>query len=346
MTIVFILKNIACFFILHNYSDARYVLGMYGMKTPGLCTLILLSSSLSSVVCQQWPCRVCEAAESHFPMCGLNNERGECKIMEAAKILHLEQILHKNINIVASFSGMHMEIETTSEFTISDIDVAEKIAEDCILLHIQDVPSSFFIDRYEVERLGNTDFLVHFNRNIDVEKPQYQAPNASILLYTTMHHSTNSGILTARSTLPWHSRYHRPSTDRDKNQTHTHATVEAPTVWLSCNANGAEASCNKPCCQGHDCDMNEETILAPCVSKTESSVEKIGKLCFWYPLLLDAHEQVIVPIPIGQYSQSRFVLWTTIAITLLSTAIICIVAALHTGVEISLNAGKSIDHVQ
>lgn len=199
------------------------------------------------------------------------------------------------ISPMAEVKGMHNEIVTKVQIPQEGTITRFK------LLLLQTVPSSFYVDQYELQRLALGNINPVFRKDIDVELPAYMSRDEAILYYFNLSiantYETKFGV-------PWHSRYHECSYD---GVSHVNATIPPPILYTSCMS-------------GEDCEMElvtappagmchvyPEMIRAPCSPEKDSS-------CVWMPVT-HGIGHVTIRIPVGHCTHG----WFVAAATLLST---------------------------
>lgn len=236
-------------------------------------------------------------------------QEGDGSLIEAIKMARTARIKVKR-----SVTGIGMHRKVDSCFLFDDWkSYADKT---CWLMARQQVPSSFFIDIYQLERSqtdeGNKYF---FERYMDIEAPEYESTDKhhTVLIFSPVHghpqhvcHSTNK--------LEWHIRYHRPSSRR-----HVNVTLPLPQLFIYCQSPHNDTT--RPICA----DPADHAYVAPCPQFHKN--QSVVQTCQWTRLDSideDRGESATLTFqwPVGDPAHERAVTIITLLVTTTATLII------------------------
>lgn len=283
------------------------------MKAP----VLVVQICVCFVSLHAWPCNICHQGKdedcSNIKEGGTENARN---IMQWAKL----PLSSAAIESTVERSGFHSIVTTVVNVTASK---AEEIARRCVILYVQTVPNSFFIDQYEVRR-RRYDFIELFNENIDVELPQYLANESVVMFFSALHHHKEN-VLTSKLSVPWHSRYHECSSVDELNTTHVSKKIPPPKIMTSCLINSDRLL--KPLIyhssmKNEICSHLSNAVLAPCAQNQQHTVTIQDATCVWTNMVNSNSTGAEIGIPIGTFTHSLIVKIVTLVVTWCGTFII------------------------
>ncbi|NXP11794.1 PIGX protein, partial [Thinocorus orbignyianus] len=173
-------------------------------------------------------------------------------------------------------------------------------AEGCAVAARARLPPGIYVDPDELASLQqhNSTKVVLIPDAIDVEAPEYLAPEILVLLHMEPD-SRCSGCF--RAAVPVHGRYHRPAAQSEDAL----VVLKSPEVLVCCCDSGLSAECWKPA-----------EVEAPCLGKTRGP-------CQWYSKTHKlASEEWILQVPVGLRQHSSLVCVVTLLATVLSSSLI------------------------
>lgn len=196
--------------------------------------------------------------------------------------------------------GFHRVITTVLNITFED-----KIAcSTCWLMLVELIPNGMYVDVYQTkedESFGGPQVLSP--TVIDIEKPAYQSPEHTVLVYIPHPLSVTDGMAehTIQVELPVHLRYHRPS--RDASITSALVQLQYPNMMMRCIGSTS----------GDDVQPYD-LYQAPCTSQNIS-------MCAWKDVkYTQVNKQPLhFLVPVGQESHTVLVTVLTIAATITGT---------------------------
>ncbi|NWI17268.1 PIGX protein, partial [Crypturellus soui] len=191
--------------------------------------------------------------------------------------------------------GFHRELLLQVELGVTREDLGR-----CTVAARTRLPSGIYVDPYELaslQRHNLTKALV-IPDAVDVEAPEYLAPELVVFLYMTPDPRC-SGCFTA--TLPVHGRYHRPA----ENNGTALVTLKGPEILICCCDNHLSTECWKP-----------SDVEAACL-------ERSNYPCQWYSVKHKlVNEELIMQIPVGLRQHRFMVCVTTLLATVLCSSMI------------------------
>lgn len=245
---------------------------------------------------EAWPCNLCA---EHLQGGCLTDKIPLWSSFGNGETVGISQKAVK-ISPFSEIMGMHNEIVTKVQI------LQEGTIKRYNFLLIQPVPSSFYVDQYELQRLTLGDVKPVFKNNIDVELPAYMSRDEKILFY---FNSSLARLHETQFSIPWHSRYHKCS--HDDSVFHVNATIPPPTLYTSCMSTDECEFKLVSAPQNSICHVYPDALQAPCSPRRDA-------FCTWIPVTHGTGD-VSVRIPVGHCEHGWFVTAATLLSTLIGT---------------------------
>ena len=256
----------------------------------------LIFPGLSVICIQAWT----------FDVCGKTASKRVVQISEDA--LKLKQF-HAALGFLKMSPGsvMGFHAKATLQIRISqNFSNVERFR--CSIMLAQDVPASFYVDQYELRRLGAPYVSWLFENNLDIELPEYQSRGSMLLQYLYLDGEKPRVELQ----VPWHARYHKCV--ESATITHLNRSIIAPTMYISCSQQPDSILYSSTLTKLF-CQSRPGVVIAPCFKEQHS-------LCVWSPVI-QIHDFLEVRIPVGQCGRGGFVARFTLLSASVATILVC-----------------------
>ncbi|NXC37566.1 PIGX protein, partial [Penelope pileata] len=191
--------------------------------------------------------------------------------------------------------GFHRELLVRAE-----LGAAGQQAGGCVVAARTRLPAGAYVDPDELAslRLHNVTQAVLIPDVVDVEAPEYSAPELVVLLYLQPDPRCSHCF---RAVLPVHGRYHRPA----GNGQDAVVALKSAEVLACCCGALLSAECWEPA-----------EVEAPCSGSGDH-------LCQWYSAAhKPAYEELILQVPVGLTQHSSLVCVVTLLATVLCSSLI------------------------
>ena len=200
---------------------------------------------------------------------------------------------------------MHRHI--SSCFNIDKLFITS-VKDVCWLLIEENVSSSFFVDVYQLER---SKIQFYFEEYIDIEKPEYQSSNHTLLIFVPI---SSRNLCNAETNIDWHIRYHQPSIN-----SHINLNLPKPKLYIFCNSSKPDISDNYT---ESLCHINKNiSSIAPC-PVASSGLNNF--LCNWLQLKNVQIQDVQFHWPVGNSNHQTLVVVFTLFIVSLGCFIVVV----------------------
>lgn len=266
--------------------------------------VVILLVALCISDSKAWPCNICGKTPADH-ICKQKLENGSWDSNRDVKLRAFHAISGSIKTIYGTVKGMHNEI--TLETCI--LTNSSNVRMDCPTLLVQKVPKSFYVDQYEVHRLDIEGVHSFFERNINVELPEYLSQDEIVL-----HYLQPRSEACAKFSIPWHSRYHRCA--KDFYNTSAYSSIPSPILYSSCSEHRPfKPIMFDPLVTDEVCQSYPNLIVAPCYADKQIA-------CFWMPVA-QRIDTVSVSVPIGQCNDGPLVATLTLLSTFAGNIIVC-----------------------
>ncbi|NXW59888.1 PIGX protein, partial [Eurystomus gularis] len=181
-----------------------------------------------------------------------------------------------------------------------ELGVVGEDAGGCAVAARTRLPPGIYVDPYELASLQqhNLTKVVLIPDVVDVEAPEYLAPDLLVLLYLEPDPRCTRCF---RAALPVHGRYHRPTEEGQEAL----VVLKSPEVLVCCCDNRLSAPCWTPV-----------EVEAPCSGNASDP-------CQWYSVThKPAYEELILQVPVGLRQHGSLVCVVTLLATTLCSSLI------------------------
>lgn len=198
--------------------------------------------------------------------------------------------------------GFHRDLVTRLDLR----HVAEQ-ADRCRVQFVEHIPSGLFLDPYQLSSLWQHNLTeVLLLTAVDLEAPEYLAKEQTARVYAKPDPSRCTHCF--YSTVPIHTRYHRPSSDFYSAS----ITLQNPQLLIHCNKDFPSIECS-----------HYPVVEGPCGVQSD-------EVCSWLHMPYTAvPDTTMLHVPVGLTHHRTAVCAVTIAVTLICAGMILIAVYKH-----------------